>query len=370
MANVMLARIANKQCCSFCSVENIMKHLVLLFLVVLLSNVFILLTTAAPTETKLSSTLTSTKPLTLTLKAHHSNHRVHLHHNHRSDNNATTTNDNNNNSLRFKHKRCRYSDHEIEVLNNQNQLKKLSKNKEYQNTGNNYYDDETVASLNSYNYRNSHHVKQPKVRDQQFNNNRHNQHQQQTHESSGGNNLENEEFQAEHEKIYADIGDLINMTCFFNTEEVDWHFKDKNLTTTILAYGLELQVSKQIFLSADDQITKNLMKYEADYDVSRSNNNNQAAYRFVRDSEPFVFKYKVGSDRQFTHMLTMYVQGNQDEGIYQCIDSKSENPIKKTISLVLKNNSRALTSGCFAVNKSSTLLLYFYLFLLLNLTAK
>ena len=112
------------------------------------------------------------------------------------------------------------------------------------------------------------------------------------------------------------------MTCFFNTEEVDWHFKDKNLTTTVLAYGLELQVSKQILLNNNDQsfLNGNSFKYD-EYDTQQP--------------QQYIFKYKVGSDKQFTHMLTLYVQGTQDEGIYQCIDSKSENPIKKTISLVL-----------------------------------
>ena len=34
-------------------------------------------------------------------------------------------------------------------------------------------------------------------------------------------------------------------------------------------------------------------------------------------------------------MLSIYIQDKQDEGMYQCVDSKSETPVKKTIKLIL-----------------------------------
>ena len=77
-----------------------------------------------------------------------------------------------NQEIRFNKKRCRYSDHEIEMMNKKNALNKLNKNQLNSNGGGtSYYDDDSVASLNSFNFRN-HHVKQPKVRDQ-FNNRHH-----------------------------------------------------------------------------------------------------------------------------------------------------------------------------------------------------
>jgi hypothetical protein len=116
------------------------------------------------------------------------------------------------------------------------------------------------------------------------------------------------------------VGDTVNLTCNINTREVDWHFKDKNLTTTILSYGLQLQVAQPNIYDFED-FSKSF-RFN-DYDMQSSNEQQQ------------VVKYKVSSDRQFTHMLSLYVQGEQDEGSYQCVDSKSEQPIKKTIRVVL-----------------------------------
>ena len=50
---------------------------------------------------------------------------------------------------------------------------------------------------------------------------------------------------------------------------------------------------------------------------------------------PDLVKYKLSSDRRSTHTLTLYIQGKQDEGSYQCVDSKSETPVKKTIHVLL-----------------------------------
>ena len=105
---------------------------------------------------------------------HHLYHRKHIHHN--KPNNQNDNDNNNkitNKEIRYNKKRCRYSDHEIEMMNKKNALNKLNKNQINSNSagGTSYYDDDSVASLNSFNYRN-HHVKQPKVRDQ-FNNRHH-----------------------------------------------------------------------------------------------------------------------------------------------------------------------------------------------------
>lgn len=53
-------------------------------------------------------------------------------------------------------------------------------------------------------------------------------------------------------------------------------------------------------------------------------------------------KYELISDRHSTHVLKLYVQGTQDEGSYQCVDSKSEVPIKKTIVVYLSEFSNLL----------------------------
>jgi VCBS repeat-containing protein len=102
-----------------------------------------------------------------------------------------------------------------------------------------------------------------------------------------------------YEIIYVTSGELTNLTCFIQTSEIDWHFKDSNSTTYIISNGLKLQLIKP---------TKN---------------------------EEFNLKYHVTSDERSYHMLSIYIQGKQDEGIYQCVDSKSETPIKKNIKLLL-----------------------------------
>jgi hypothetical protein len=105
---------------------------------------------------------------------HHLYHRKHIHHNKPNNQNDNDNNKITNKEIRYNKKRCRYSDHEIEMMNKKNALNKLNKNQINSNSagGTSYYDDDSsVASLNSFNYRN-HHVKQPKVRDQ-FNNRHH-----------------------------------------------------------------------------------------------------------------------------------------------------------------------------------------------------
>lgn len=165
-------------------------------------------------------------------------------------------------------------------------------------------------------------VKQQRVRDQ----NRHYVH----HHQASKNALMD---QTETEQLYANIGDTINLTCSIDTREIDWHFKDRNLTTTILSYGLQLQVAPQPHQLFQQQIQYDLndAKYN-DYDDATSSSNYKQDYH----AQPV--KYRVSSDRQSIHMLTLYVQGNQDEGSYQCVDSKSEIPIKKTIRVILSND--------------------------------
>jgi hypothetical protein len=148
-------------------------------------------------------------------------------------------------------------------------------------------------------------IKQQRVRDQHQNRN-HNQHHHHSFIQTD---------QTESEKLYVNIGDTINLTCIIDTKEIDWHFKDNNLTTTILSYGLQLQVAPQASSSAAAQ-------YNDFNDL------------LVNEHQ----KYKVTSDRQSIHMITVQVQGNQDEGSYQCVDSKSEIPVKKTIRVILSNN--------------------------------
>ena len=131
----------------------------------------------------------------------------------------------------------------------------------------------------------------------------------------------------ETEKLYVDIGDTINLTCYLNTKEVDWHFKDKNLTTTIISNGLQLQVSQPVIFELGAQ------SEAQESPVFRS----QQQQLEQRETGSQKLKYQVTSDLQFTHLLTVYVQGAQDEGSYQCIDSISESPVKKTIMVILSN---------------------------------
>lgn len=165
--------------------------------------------------------------------------------------------------------------------------------------------DSDNASKTAYSF-----VKQQRVRDQ----NRH----YLSHNSQSKNALLMD--QIESEQLFVNIGDTINLTCNIDTKEIDWHFKDRNLTTTILSYGLQLQVAPQ-----SAQYDMNDIRFGVDYEDHLKQQDNSLK----------MIKYKVSSDRQSTHMLTLHVQGNQDEGSYQCVDSKSEIPVKKTIRVIL-----------------------------------
>jgi hypothetical protein len=163
------------------------------------------------------------------------------------------------------------------------------------------------------------------------------------------------------ERVYASIGETINLTCFLYTKEVDWHFKDKNLTTTIISNGLQLQVTQQpLFVSSNNNNNNNNNNYIIDDDnFEQQQRRLRQRRRFQHDGDQGgggggdrqkrrhstrqqkprqqqkLLKYKVTSDLHFTHMLGVYVQGEQDEGSYQCIDSVSETPVKKTIVVIL-----------------------------------
>jgi hypothetical protein len=208
--------------------------------------------------------------------------------------------------IRSNKKRCRYSDNEIEYLN------LLNKNKQSQ-----------LASANGYNshyYMNANPqqhiaVKQPRTRDQ-FNN-----------RPNSNSNANEYSIETQPELMYVDVGDLINLTCHVNTREIDWHFKDKNLTTTVISYGLELQVIQPIYI--DTANPDPISTYDKFNKMSRRSGAGQHR----------ILKYKVTSDKQFTHMLSVFVQGEQDEGTYQCIDSKSETPLIKTIRIILSKLS-------------------------------
>jgi hypothetical protein len=140
----------------------------------------------------------------------------------------------------------------------------------------------------------------------------HYQHQQQTS-------------QLERETIFANIGEKINLTCHIRAREIDWHFKDKNHTTTILSFGLQLQVASQPSGSSSGFDF-------ADYLNGFGGVDNDL---FIASNQEKSVKYALSSDRHSTHVLTLHVQGPQDEGAYQCIDSKSEIPVKKTILVYL-----------------------------------
>lgn len=215
------------------------------------------------------------------------------------------------NQIMFKKKRCRYSDNEIEFHNQKNLNEKLD-------------------DLNKRKDKNDF-TKQPKTRDQQDN-------------ESHNYNIDGYAIEPhiETQRIYVDIGKTINLTCLLNLKEVDWHFKDKNLTTTIISNGLQLQVFQPIYLPDNEGEEERQRQYQTDtvmYHLRQRDASIENRKKYTK------LKYKVSSDLHFTHRLTLYVQGEQDEGSYQCIDSISESPVKKTIMVILKNNSRALTSG-------------------------
>jgi hypothetical protein len=208
------------------------------------------------------------------------------------------------NRIRSNKKRCRYSDSEIEYLN------LLNKNKQSQLASSNGYNSHYYINANPQQHIA---VKQPRTRDQ-FNN---------RHSSNPNPNEYSLEIQPE--LMYVDVGDLINLTCHVNTREIDWHFKDKNLTTTVFSYGLELQVIQPIYIDAGFFNAESESHYEQLNKMSRRSGTGQHR----------ILKYKVVSDKQFSHMLTVFIQGEQDEGTYQCIDSKSETPLIKTIRVIL-----------------------------------
>ncbi|CAF0824640.1 unnamed protein product [Brachionus calyciflorus] len=207
-------------------------------------------------------------------------------------------------------KRCHYSELDIELMN-QNNIQK-QKLKSYDKL---YNYESNVNYLPS----SSSHIKQPKTRD--YN----------KYHDQGNQN----EPHYEKEIIYVNIGDLVNLTCKINNREIDWYFMDRNGTTTVLSNGLQLLVS--------NSIQRDLSKNENDYDLSNFKS---------------LVKYTINSDRETIHTLTVYVQGREDEGIYQCIDSISESPMKKIISVYLKNKARALYSVYGGSNSSSLISIY------------
>lgn len=50
---------------------------------------------------------------------------------------------------------------------------------------------------------------------------------------------------------------------------------------------------------------------------------------------------------QFKHELTLYVEGRKDEGSYQCVDSTSDVPVKKTIHVILSKLFQINELGAF-----------------------
>jgi len=237
------------------------------------------------------------------------------------------------NRIRSNKKRCRYSDSEIEYLN------LLNKNKQSQLASPNSFN-----SLYHINTNKQHHiaVKQPRTRDQ-FNN-RHN----------SNSNPDEYSIEIQPEFMYVNEGDMINLTCLVNTREIDWHFKDKNLTTTIISYGLELQVIQPIYIDGSF-----VNAFNGDSEIHYNKFNSMS--RRSGTGQHRILKYKVTSDKQFSHMLTVFIQGEQDEGTYQCIDSKSETPLIKTIRVILSN-----LFFCFFTLMSNSNILNINLFLILE----
>jgi hypothetical protein len=260
------------------------------------------------------------------------------HHHKKSTNASNSTNSNLNKPFRFKKnkKRCRYSENQLEQLDNNDngQLNRPLANKsnynpfgyvksqrvrdQYQNKVFNSFDSSST-DINSDMINNLHEI--------------HNSKNHHHHHHHSGSNANNE--QIESESVFVNVGDTINLTCIINTREVDWHFKDKNLTTTILSYGLQLQVRQPIIYDLNDYNTIKYSDYNNNNNQNFESNFNEQLSIFKRN-EPII-KYKLSSDLEYTHMLTLYIQGSQDEGSYQCVDSKSDSPIKKTIRVSLSN---------------------------------
>jgi hypothetical protein len=228
-------------------------------------------------------------------------------------------------------KRCHYSDNEI-----------VNDEKNHQQ---NIYKARRVNDLNNSNT-NQRFVKQPKVRDQ-FNN-MHRLSNNDNHFRDEENSQNLNEINIEKEILFVNQGDRVNLTCHIHAREIDWHFKDRNLTTTVLSYGLQLQVAQPVLFELNEPVTSSsLSLFENDYNDDFESGDASSASRMQRSNTAYavynhhptqIYKYKVSSDRELTHVLTLYVQGVQDEGSYQCIDSKSENPIKKTIYVYLSKS--------------------------------
>ena len=224
--------------------------------------------------------------------------------------------------LRSNTKRCRYSSADQEELENyakRNQVKTSTTYEESFNYyGNHHLDYEAEHRYRNYSgYRSGSggFIKQPRIREQSFGRGHgHHGHGHGHHHHQGLLDPS-----VEIEKLFVDIGELVNLTCNINAKEIDWHFKDKNLTTTIISNGPYLQV-EQSHIPAENEV---LLLDGGASPLTR------------RNSLSAALKYRLSSDRHSSHMLTLYVQGSQDEGSYQCIDSKSETPIKKTIRLIL-----------------------------------
>ena len=156
----------------------------------------------------------------------------------------------------------------------------------------------------------------------------HNYHQSAAGLPSGG----------EREILFVNVGDQINLTCHIQSKEIDWHFKDRNLTTTILSFGLQLQVAQPIMYDLISAAAAEPSLMYSDYGSGGDSffanmNDNERPASFI-EPQKFV-KYKLSSDRHSMHVLTLHVQGAQDEGSYQCVDSKSDVPVKKTILVYL-----------------------------------
>lgn len=148
---------------------------------------------------------------------------------------------------------------------------------------------------------------------------------------------------SEKEVIYANPGERINLTCHIHAREIDWHFKDKNLTTTILSYGLQLQVAQPFVPSSYDYPnTFGALFGDVEKDQTAESHHRHGSLFFPAHKQERLVKYELSSDRHSTHVLTLHVQGSQDEGSYQCVDSKSEVPIKKTIIVYLSKTDFSL----------------------------
>ncbi len=189
-------------------------------------------------------------------------------------------------------KRCRYSETEAKEHFNRD----LSKNSE---------------DYQQYNYVKHHHIRDGQQSPYNLN-------PLTGHET---NNID----QTETESFFVNIGERINLTCNINTREIDWHFKDTNLTTTILSYGLQLQVRQPVIHESRPEYkghAHNIENYHFQ-DIGFDKRSGQ------------VLKYELSSDFESRHQLSLFIEGTKDEGSYQCVDSQSETPVKKTIHVIL-----------------------------------